>query len=100
MAVVDAVGCGKSPGRIYNVDASRALVERGLFRSSTHQFGLAEAIALATQLNIRPARLVLYGIEGSEFNPGVGLSDPVIRSLPNLIGMIEEDLHLAHATSP
>jgi hydrogenase maturation protease len=53
---------------------------------------VAEAVAMARQIGKLPEHLILYGIEGKEFGEGVGLSDPVVRSIPELIAMIEEDL--------
>jgi hydrogenase maturation protease len=94
VVVVDAVSPGKSPGRICRVDALRAGIEGGLFLSSSHQFGLAEAVALSKRLCDLPESLMVYGIEGQEYGAGVGLSDPVVKSLPKLMSMIEEDLRL------
>jgi hydrogenase maturation protease len=98
VAVVDAVGRGQSPGQVYRIDAIHERIETVQFHSSSHEFGLAETIALARTLARLPAILFVYGIEGQEFDNGIGLSDPVVKSLPELIRMIEDDLHLVHAS--
>jgi hydrogenase maturation protease len=95
VAVVDAVGRGNSPGQVLRLDALREPLVPGQFHSSSHEFGLAEAVRLARNLSSLPASLIVYGIEGQAFETGIGLSDPVVKSLPELIRMIEEDLHLS-----
>lgn len=95
--VVDAVVGGKDPGEIHRLDAARDEIPRGLFHYSSHAFGVAEAIAMARELHVLPPRVILYGIEGKEFGDGVGLSDQVVKNIPHLIAMIEEDLHALHA---
>ncbi|HUI66239.1 MAG TPA: hydrogenase maturation protease [Bacteroidota bacterium] len=91
--IVDAILSGKAPGEIFRLDALHQDVPRGLFHYSSHSFGVAEAVAMARELGRLPRHLILYGIEGKEFGEGVGLSDRVVRSIPELIAMIEEDLH-------
>lgn len=95
--IVDAIFSGKVPGAIYRFDASAQEIPRGLFHYSTHAFGVAEAIEVARRLGKLPRHLILYGIEGKAFGTGVGLSDPVVKSLPELIAMIEEEIHAVHA---
>jgi hydrogenase maturation protease len=94
VAVVDAVGRANSPGQVCRVDAIHERIEAVPFHSSSHEFGLAETISLARTLECLPSSLDLYGNEGQEFDSGIGLTDPVVRSLPELIRMIEEDLRL------
>jgi hydrogenase maturation protease len=75
--VVDAVRSGAGPGRIHRVDlvaSRRAVSLRG---TSSHAFGLGEAIELARALGRLPPRLVLYGIEAGGTGLGAPLSPPV-----------------------
>ena len=95
--IVDAIFPAKSPGEIHRLDAVQEEIPRGFFHYSSHTFGVAEAVAMAKQLGTLPPKMILYGIEGKEFGEGVGLSDQVLRSIPALIAMIEEDLHALHA---
>ncbi|MEW6510168.1 MAG: hydrogenase maturation protease [Bacteroidota bacterium] len=95
--IVDAMFSGGVPGSIRRFDATAEEVPRRYFHYSTHSFGVAEAIETARKLGTLPPHLLLYGIEGKEFGTGVGLSDPVVKSVPALIAMIEEDLHAFHA---
>jgi hydrogenase maturation protease len=94
--IVDAISSGDVPGTIHRLDASRMTIPRQFFSYSSHAFGVAEAIAMAKQLHTLPGHLLLYGIEGKEFSSGVGLTDPVVRSIPVLISMVEQDLQAFH----
>ena len=96
VVVVDAICSGKAPGVIHRLDAAHDDIPRGLFHYSSHSFGLAEAIAMSRELLLLPGRMIVYGIEGKEFGEGVGLSDQVVKNIPHLIAMIEEDLHALH----
>lgn len=94
--VVDAIYSGKAPGEIHRLDAAHEEIPRGFFHYSSHAFGVAEAVTMARELRLLPPRIILYGIEGKEFGEGVGLSDQVVKNIPHLIAMIEEDLHAFH----
>jgi hydrogenase maturation protease len=95
--VVDAIFSGKAPGVIHRLDGAHDEIPRGFFHYSSHAFGVAEAVGMARELNVLPSRVIIYGIEGKEFGEGVGLSDQVVKNIPQLIAMIEEDLHAFHA---
>lgn len=74
--IVDAVSSGASSGSIHRLDASETIPSK-FFSCSTHSFGVAEAIELARALNQLPEKLLLYGIEGKNFEPGEILSPEV-----------------------
>jgi hydrogenase maturation protease len=94
--IVDAVSSGEVPGAIHRLDAASTEIPRRFFHYSSHAFGVAEAIETARRLKTLPPKVILYGIEGKEFGSGIGLSDPVVKSIPELITMIEDDLHAVH----
>lgn len=84
--LVDAVASGATPGRVHRVEASlRALPAHLRASSSTHAVGVAETIELARALGRLPAQVVLYGVEGASFDPGMGLSQAVAAVLPRLV---------------
>jgi hydrogenase maturation protease len=95
--IVDAIKSGDVPGIIHRLDIPPDHLPRKFLHNSSHEFGAADAIELARNLRCLPHRLILYGIEGMEFGTGVGLSDPVLKSIPELLTMIEEDLRAIHA---
>lgn len=75
--VIDATSSGCAPGTIRRHDAHERPLPAAYSRSSTHSFGVAEAIELARALGRLPSRLVVFGIEGRDFSPGEGVSPEV-----------------------
>jgi hydrogenase maturation protease len=90
--LVDAVSSGSVPGTIHRLDVSQRAIPANFFSYSTHAFGLAEAIELARALNELPPRLVVYGIEGGNFAPGIDLSPEVEPAALAVIGLIEQEI--------
>jgi hydrogenase maturation protease len=90
--VVDAISSGSEPGTLHRFDASAEPVPAQAFRSSTHAFGVGEAIELARALGRLPERVVVYGIEGCEFGPGAGLTPAVDAALPDVVDAVVRDV--------
>ena len=70
--VVDATSSGSEPGTIRRYDAHERPLPAAFSRSSTHSFGVAEAVELARALGRLPACVVVFGIEGRDFTTGRG----------------------------
>ena len=79
--LVDASSLGAAPGTIHRFDASAEPIPARSFRSSTHAFGVGEAIELARALGKLPGTVVVYGVEGGEFSAGEGLSPAVAAAV-------------------
>ena len=92
--IVDAVASGAVPGTLHRFDASTDPVPARLFRSSTHAFGVGEAIELARALGRLPARVIVYGIEGEAFGAGEGLTTPVAAAVERAADAVLTDVHL------
>jgi hydrogenase maturation protease len=90
--VVDAAGSGGEPGTIFRFDASAEPVPARVFRSSTHAFGVGEAVELARALGRLPERIVVYGVEGSDFTAGAPLSAEVAAAVELVAARVEEEL--------
>ncbi len=75
--IVDAVQSGAPPGTIHRLDAQSRPLPAGFLRTSTHAFGVAQAVELGRALNQLPPHLVIYGIEGKSFGSDPGLSREV-----------------------
>ncbi|HXG00349.1 MAG TPA: hydrogenase maturation protease [Bacteroidota bacterium] len=90
--IVDAVRSGKPPGTIVTLDAKAEKLPKRLLLSSGHEFGVAEAIEMARNLDCLPTTLKLFGIEGATFEPGVGLSEAVVRSVGELLHLLESEI--------
>jgi len=93
--LVDAVLSGAPPGTIHRLDARTEKLPTWFSHSSTHAFGVAEAIELARAMGDLPARLIVYGIEGLDFSAGTELSPEVAEVVPAAANLIlQEILHL------
>ncbi len=90
--MVDAICSGAARGTVHRIDLRTKGLPRGFLHSSSHSFGVAEAVEMARQLEVLPAVLLLYGIEGCQFETGAGLTDEVVRNIPQLLGLIEADI--------
>ena len=86
--VVDAVRSGAPPGTRHRLEPDAWAAAEPV---SSHGFGLAAALELARALGDLPPHLVLYGIEIDPTCSGFCLSEPVRRSLPDLIQEIERE---------
>jgi hydrogenase maturation protease len=97
LLIVDAVSGAGPPGSIVRLDASNARIPANLFPGGTHGFGVAEAVEMGRELRRLPPNVLFYGIVGESFENGQGLSDRVLKSIPDLLQMIEEDVHSVEA---
>jgi hydrogenase maturation protease len=103
--VVDAVSSGAEPGTLHRFEVTAALAADAgssaprpssrIFRGTSHQIGLGEAIELATTLGTLPERLVIYGIEGRAFGEGTELTPAVARAVDEAVARMTEDVRRA-----
>jgi hydrogenase maturation protease len=77
---------------IYRFDALRQQLPASYSFSSTHAFGVAEAIQLARALDQLPASLIVYGIEGKKFVAGTELSPEVERAVQEVVELVEREM--------
>jgi hydrogenase maturation protease len=90
--LVDAISSGVQGGTIHRLDAGEQELPPGLFRASTHAFGLAEAVELTRALGRLPARVVVYGIEGTRFEAGDELSPETAAAVPKVAAALREEV--------
>ncbi|MCL6556095.1 MAG: hydrogenase maturation protease [Burkholderiales bacterium] len=83
---VDGVRSGAPPGTVHRFteEAVLACLAR---HTSTHGFGLAEAVALSRRLDQGPDRLFLFGIEIGRAE-GEGLTPATAAALPRLVAAV------------
>lgn len=89
--LVDAAHSAAPPGTLHSFDARQAAIPRDLFNSSTHRFGVAEAVELARVLGRLPEQLRLYAIEGRDFALGADLSPEVEDTARRLAAAIRTE---------
>jgi len=90
--VIDAALSGAPPGTLHRFEANFQELPRNFFRHSTHQFGVAEAVEMARTLNRLPGELIVYGIEGVNFNLGATLSPDVELGVFSAVEKIKADI--------
>jgi hydrogenase maturation protease len=90
--VVDAISSGRPAGTIHRFDTARGRISPALFKFSSHGLGVAEGIETARALGYLPPVALLFGIEGESFAQSVGLSDAVVRNVPSLLALIDEEI--------
>jgi hydrogenase maturation protease len=90
--VVDAFEAGKKPGQVFRFDVSKGRLPANLFHTSTHAFGVAEAVELARTLQQLPPHVIIYGIQGGDFTAGQGLTPAVALAAEQVISQIEVEI--------
>ena len=96
--ILDAAYSGAPSGTIHRIDASTEPMPKNFFRCSTHALGVGEAIELARTLGKLPRRVIVYGIEGESFEPGVGLSEAVKEASGKLEALVLSEIETAAQT--
>ena len=95
LLLIDAAQSGAGAGTIHRIDASTRDLPRRFLSTSTHAFGVADAIGLARVLNELPSKVIVYAIEGRCFEAGAALSDEVEHGARVAAKQIAEELKTA-----
>jgi hydrogenase maturation protease len=61
--LIDAVHSGSPPGTLHRLDASHNPIPARFLCTSSHQFGVAEAVETARALGELPEHLIVFGVE-------------------------------------
>ncbi len=97
--VVDAARTGSTPGTIFRFDALHDPLPADFFHYSSHAFSVAEAVELARVLHRLPPRLIVYGIEGADFDYGDSLSPAVQEAVLRVAERISLELATVHPST-
>lgn len=89
--IVDAASSGSRPGTVHTLNADSTTIPSAFFHYSSHAFSVAEAIELARALKQLPSQLIVYGIEGKNFDAGVGLSQEVESASEEVVRILTEN---------
>lgn len=90
--VIDGVRSGAAPGTLHRFELPGEELPATMFTSSSHVLGLPEAVKLGQELERLPQRLVVYGIEGEDFELGEGLSARVQETVTRLVAELHAEL--------
>lgn len=82
--LIDAVRAGSEPGTIHRIEPLIDGLPSAAGAATSHNAGVAEALALAAQLNALPQRVVVFGIEPATFELGHDCSPSVREAIPEL----------------
>jgi len=89
VVIVDAAASGqRRPGSVWRLDARQGPLPARQFSSSTHAWGVAEAVEMARALGSLPESLVVFGIEGRSFGFGEGLSAEVEAAIDEAVEQV------------
>ncbi|MEJ2409187.1 MAG: hydrogenase maturation protease [Novosphingobium sp.] len=92
LVCIDAAARGEEPGRIHRIDLVKEDLPRDMAFLSSHAFGLGEGIALARSLGLAPAVIIVYAIEGQDFDDGAPLSAPVAAAIVPAADRIRDEV--------
>ena len=90
--VVDAVDADIEPGTILRFTPDDLASQAGQ-SISLHEFGIAETIDMARQLNCAPKQVVIIGIKPKDLEPGVGLSGEILEIVPRVIEAVVAEIN-------
>lgn len=79
--LVDAAAPIAQPGQVHHLDLASGQLPIAWSPPSTHAFGLGETVELARSLGRLPHRLILYHVEGENFDIGAPLSSSVADAI-------------------
>jgi hydrogenase maturation protease len=89
VVLVDTMRSGEAPGTIRRFDVSGEPLPASLRGSvSTHGFGLHEAIELGRALHRLPRRVIVFAVEGRDFEAGATPSPEVDAAVAPLAGAV------------
>ena len=90
--LIDAVCSGAMPGAIHRFVVHEEPLSANLFPTSTHAFGVAEAIELSKALGHLPPRFVVFGIEGRDFAIGAKCTESVKSAIAETIRLVQQQI--------
>jgi hydrogenase maturation protease len=97
---IDAAAApGAEPGRVHRFDLSEGDLPQEMSFTSSHAFGLPEAIALARTLDLAPRTIIIYAIEGRSFEAGAAPSPEVEAAAAEVADRVAAEARLMLASS-
>lgn len=92
VVIVDAVCSGSVPGTVHRLDVKDDPLPTNLFPASTHALGVAEAVELARVLDRMPKKMVVFGIEGKQFNLGAEISPELEPAIQDVVERVLKEV--------
>ena len=92
--VVDAVEADIEPATILRFTSDNLASNTGQ-SISLHEFGIADTLAMARQLNCLPKEVIVIGIKPKDISPGLGLSEKIAGIVPRIIECVSAEIETA-----
>lgn len=92
LVLVDAARSGAPPGTVRRVELGDEGIPRELGLTSSHAFGIAEAVELARALGRLPARVVVYAVEAGTLEAGAPLTPAVAAALDGVSARVRAEV--------
>lgn len=89
--IIDTVVTGAPAGTLCRWDDCQSL-PASVATTSTHGLGLAQAIDLAGTLDLLPARVSVWGVEGKNFAAGSAISPEVASAIGELVELVAAEI--------
>ncbi len=92
--LIDASAPNGSPGEIHRIEAHKEPITTELFHTSSHAFGVLDAIELSRALDTLPEEFIVYGVEGSSFEEGAELSEEIEAAADLVVGEVLREVKI------
>ena len=90
--VIDAVNGGGMVGKVYRFSVDKEPLPCEFSNYSTHSFSLDQVIELAKNLDQLPPELIIFGIQGKNFQVGRGISKELERNIERVVSLISDEV--------
>ncbi|MEW5795319.1 MAG: hydrogenase maturation protease [Candidatus Zixiibacteriota bacterium] len=99
--LIDSVKSGSPPGTVFRFEPLREEIPEEVFHpTTTHRFSVSQIIRLARVLGRLPKQLIVYGIEGVDFDYGTTMSPAVAAAAIEVADRIAaEIMQFSHETA-
>lgn len=98
LVCVDAAAPATLPGRVHRINLASEQLVREMSFTSSHAFGVAEAIELARALGLAPREMVVYAIEGACFDRGAPITPEVAAAADEVAGRVVAEVERLRRT--
>lgn len=93
LIVIDALDAEVPPGTMLRMTPHDLMTDSS-GNLSLHEFGLAETLMMARQLNCCPRQVIILAVKPQDTQPGLDLSPQVEQSLPQIIDAVLREIAL------
>ncbi|WP_298438745.1 HyaD/HybD family hydrogenase maturation endopeptidase [Geobacter sp.] len=90
--IVDTLDTAGEPGEVFRYEKEEIMLNRLPVKLSPHQIGIQEMLYISEMRGGCPDAISLLGIIPQSFDPGNELSPPLNEKLPQVAGLLVEEL--------